>query len=535
MNSTIDIKSITLKADGFYPSGRFDREPRNDNDCSIKCRKIAFVIHHIDFIENMGIPYLSSVAKKIGWEVHLIIYNKQTAEDDFKRINPTVVGYSAMSADASVYLNINSHLKSKFEFISIMGGPHPTYFPDVRFEDGIDFICRGEGELAFQQFLLNLEVGEKLDSISNLGTKDWLNPLGQLIENLDELPMPDRDLTFDKTELGRSPLKIFMTHRGCPFQCTYCYNNPLNKMQQGLGKSSRGFSPRRVIAEINAVRAKWPLTFIKFQDDLFSPKTSWLREFSPLYAREVGIPFNTLERLDLVNEERLRLLVQANCKSLTFAIDSANPRIRSEILKRGMRLSNEEIAEGLKRVNKAGISTMINFILGVPTSTIQDELDAVELSVAGNASLAITSTLVPYPGTEVYDYVIEHKLIERHTTVEEGKRPVVKLMEDNQFSSIQKRSILNCFSDKEKDILLNISTVFSVMVSMPWTRKALYFMVKNIPPNSLFILFAILTKGYKTDKYIYPTGMSLITKFQFLFKAIRIEGGRMLGRNKQVA
>lgn len=498
-------------------------------------KKIAFLIHHVDFIENLGLPYLSSIAKQLGWGVELIVYDKERIEEDFKRINPAIVAYSAMSADASIYLNINKQLKSKFDFIALMGGPHPTYFPDVRFEEEIDFICRGEGEEVFQEFLLNLEHDKPMDDVKNLGTKDFLNPLRPLIANLDDLPMPDRDLMFANTELGASPLKIFMTHRGCPFKCTYCYNNPLNEMQKGLGKTSRGFSPARVIAEIKAVQEKWPLTFIKFQDDLFSPKTSWVREFAPLYEREIGIPFNTLERLDLVTDERLGLLKNAGCKSLTFAIDSANERIRKEILKRGMTLNNEEIASRLRMVHDSGISTMINFILGVPTSGVQDELDAVELAVSGNASLAITSTLVPYPGTEVYSYIMEHGYMDRPTTVEEGKRPVVTMMEDQQFSSIQKRSMLNCFSDKEKDILLNISTVFTVMVSMPWTRHLLYFLVKHMPPNQMFVIFAILAKGYKTDKHIYPTGMPFTQKLGFLFKALRIEGGRMLGRKKKMA
>lgn len=497
-------------------------------------KTIAFVIHHVDFIENLGMPYLSSVAKSRGWQTDLIIYDKRTIDADFRRINPSIVGYSAMSADAAIYLKINAYLKSKYQFTSIMGGPHPTYFPDARFEDGIDFICRGEGELAFDEFLDKFESGGDLESIQNFGTKMKLNPLRSLIRNLDDLPMPDRDLMFANTELGRSRLKIFMTHRGCPYSCTYCYNNPLNAMQKGLGKSSRGLSPHRVIEEIKAVQMKWPMTFIKFQDDLFAPKTAWLREFAGLYAKEVGLPFNTLERLDLITDERLRLYKLAGCASLTFAIDSANPRIREEILERQMQCGNEEIAARLRKVKEAGINTMVNFMLGVPTSTVQDEFDAVELSIAGKVSLAITSTLVPYPGTAIYNYVMQHKLLDGPTTVEANKRPVVKLIEDQQFSSIQKRSILNCFTEKEKDVLLNISTVFSVMVAFPRLRRMMYWLVRALPPNSVGIVVAILAKAYKTDRFIYPTNMPLSQKLYFLFKALKIESGRMLGLSKNI-
>ena len=128
-------------------------------------KTIAFVIHHVDFIENLGIPYLSAVAKARGWHVDLILYDKKTVDANFKRINPAIVAYSAMSADAAVYLKINSELKSRYRFTSIIGGPHPTYFPDVRFEEDIDFIFRGEGEPAFDEFLEKYENGGDLEAI----------------------------------------------------------------------------------------------------------------------------------------------------------------------------------------------------------------------------------------------------------------------------------------------------------------------------------------------------------------------------------
>lgn len=510
------------------------REGAQDQQKVPMNKTIAFLVHYIDFIENLGVPYLSAVAKQRGWNVDLLVFDKRTVDREFKRIRPDIVCYSVMSADISQVREINRYLKSRYDFVSIMGGPHPTFFPDVRFEDGWDYICRGEGEHAFGEFLDRFADGGDLESVPNFGSSRFLTPLGHLNEELDALPYPDRDLVFANTELGRSRIKVFMTSRGCPFTCTYCFNNPLNEMQKGLGKRIRAFSPERVIAEIDAVRSKYPLSFIKFQDDLFSPKTSWLAEFSKLYKREVGLPFNALERLDLVTEERLALFKEANCSSLTFAIDSANPRIRRDILERGMRIDNDEIVRRLQRVRDYGIHTYTNFILGSPTSAIADELDGAEINARGRVTLGMTSTLVPYPGTAIYRYCVQHGLLDKHVTVEDGKRPIVQLMDDKQFSSIQKRSILTCFTDKEKDVLLNISTAFPVMSAIPWLRRVLYFLARHLPPNPLFVWLAIAVKAYKMDRYIYPTGMPVIDKLRFFFKAMKIESGRMWGKVKEV-
>ena len=57
-----------------------------------------------------------------------------------------------------------------------------------------------------------------------------------------------QDLTFANTELGGSFLKIFMTSRGCPFTCTYCFNNPLNEMQKAVEDAVRETSIIRSIS-----------------------------------------------------------------------------------------------------------------------------------------------------------------------------------------------------------------------------------------------------------------------------------------------
>jgi radical SAM superfamily enzyme YgiQ (UPF0313 family) len=483
-------------------------------------KTLAFVINQVDFVENLGIPFLSATAKQLGWHVELFVFDQDTIDEEMRRVKPDLIGYSVMSSDADSFLYINNYLKNRYDFISIMGGPHPTYFPDVRLEDGIDYICRGEGEVCFAEFLTRLERHESVDDIPNLGSAHFLNPLGDLIADLDSLPMPDRDLTFQKTELGQSKLKLFCQSRGCPFSCSYCFNNPLNQMQKGLGKSYRFFSPERVCAEINELRSRYPLTFVKFQDDLFCPKTDWLQDFCTVYQREVNLPFYALERLDLIDEERIRMLKEANCRSLGFAIDSSDISIRKGLLGRGMHLTNEEIIDRLRMVRSHGIYTVTNFILGVPQASAQIDFDGTKINSEGRVTYGMSTILVPYPGTAIYNNVVEKNLLDEDISDLKKTRP---------FSSIQKRSVLNCFTAKEKDVQFNLSVMYPVLGAYPRWRPFLYFLCRHLPPNPLFVFLAVLEKGFKMDQYVYPTHESPWRKLKMFLKARRLEKERMWG------
>lgn len=80
-------------------------------------------------MEPLGIMYLSSVIKKLGHEVGLVI----TSEDLERKVaefNPDFVGYSIITGDERFYDGVNKGLKSQFDFVSIAGGPHPTFFQD---------------------------------------------------------------------------------------------------------------------------------------------------------------------------------------------------------------------------------------------------------------------------------------------------------------------------------------------------------------------------------------------------------------------
>lgn len=469
----------------------------------------------MDFVDNFGITYLSAVAKQTGWNTHLTVFSPRTIDRVMLAVRPELVCYSAMSSDADIYLRINRLIKSKYNVTTIMGGPHATFFPEVIEDEHLDFICQGEGEPAFEEFLGTFKKGGNCHAIANFCSKTQKNDIRPLVENLDSLPMPDRDIVFQATELGASPLKTFMTSRGCPYACSYCHNAAFQELYRRKGKVYRTHSPRRIVEEIKVIRGRYPLKFIKFEDDMFAASLPWLDEFSRIYAQEIGIPFNCLQRMEYVTEERVRLIKAAGGVSISASIDSANERIREELLNRNMRLDNAEIRDRIRIIKRAGLNILTNTIFGIPTSTLEDEYEALRLGIDSGVDFASATILAPFPRTPIWRYCKEHNLLEENAEV--------------QMKSVQARSLLTCFTEKEKDIQWNLSVFFPAIVKFPLLRWLLLWIARKSKSRSIYSGVFILCKSYMYSRYIFPFRGSWLAKVKFLKKAWRLEGGRILG------
>src|SRR3989338_1371004 len=239
--------------------------------------KILFVIHQLDYADHIAIAYLSSIAKQLNHLTFFCNMDKDDLNISISKINPDIVAYSVNILGYNKIVEANKKAKESHSFISIMGGPHPTYSPETFPESGMDVYCVGEGEYAFKEFLLQVEKGESFDDVANLITENKANPVRPLIRNLDELPFPDRDLVLSNSFLKNTAKKTFYATRGCPFKCSYCCNNYYHELYKAKGPIVRRFSVERIIQEIEDVKSKYRADFIKFGDDLFALKVDdWL-------------------------------------------------------------------------------------------------------------------------------------------------------------------------------------------------------------------------------------------------------------------
>lgn len=468
--------------------------------------KVLFVIDGEDFIDPMGPAYLLAAAKRVGHEGDvLILSNSKNPFEEIRDYEPNVVAYSAVTGTHQRYFAFNKALKEFFpKIFTIMGGAHPTYYPECVNYQPIDVICMGEGEGAFVELLDKLaggQKGEALYDIKNLGFPNGpINLKRPLIGDLDSLPLPDRDPIFRKApNMGLFPLKTFMTSRGCPFPCSYCFEPILKKMYRGFGKYERRHSVDRVIEEILDLKKRWPVEFIKFEDDLFvlAKNDPWLEEFAERYPREVGIPFNALVRIDSINETMARLLKQAGCVSLNIAIDSANLEIRKRVIHKNF--TNEKIIENSHLLERYGINIFNNMILGLPPlepeqswSIIQDDKDAVDLEIASGVKFSSRSILMPYPRTEIGKWCED--------------KGYFKMNVDEFGESLLERSPLGCFDEEQKDVMKNILYLSGLAVW--WPRLAPFIKNRAVHwrnrfAKKLFLAIYYLVKVYTLKKYIY--------------------------------
>ena len=452
--------------------------------------KVLFVIKQLDFADHIAIPYLSAMAKQLGWNTDLCILDNTDLSDKIGLYRPDVVAYSANILSFDSMVSSNQAARKKYQFVSIMGGPHPTFSPETFPMSGMDAYCMGEGELAFRDFLMCVEDNRAFDDIRNLITTSRRNDVRNLIEDLDSLPFPDRDITLSGTYLKNTPKKTFYTTRGCPFNCNYCCNNHYKQLYHGKGRLVRRFSVERILKEIEFVQSHYRMDFIKFGDDLFAVNADdWLLEFSEAYSRRIGIPFNCYLRFDRVDPELLRLLKKAGCYSVHLSVDSTSEFVREKVLGRKMR--KVDIAKELTLINSFGINTWVNYMLAAPESSLEDDLATIALNKKSKVTYAAYSTTVPMKGTRLYEYCIDRKLIDPESHI-------------GDMNGCTKMSTLNSISDREKKIRYNIFLLGAVIAKLPFPldRFAL-MMIKIIPPNRFFIKIREIYYQYFIENKIF--------------------------------
>jgi len=199
--------------------------------------RIAFVQNV--YMEYPGIMYLASLLKYKGNEVEVFIGgNIGHLANEIRNFNPDIVGFSCTTGIHQFALKIARAIKSCTKAITVFGGPHPTFFPEIIKEDVVDVVCMGEGEGALSDLAdavnRKIEIRKIFNCWIKQGSQIIKNDVRPLIEDLDSLPFPDRSIYYHKYPFMNRSQKVFIAGRGCPYKCTYCFNQSMQRLYKGL-------------------------------------------------------------------------------------------------------------------------------------------------------------------------------------------------------------------------------------------------------------------------------------------------------------
>lgn len=385
-------------------------------------------------VPPLGVTYVAAVAEQAGYDVQIIDclvegfqnpvslknamvrygLSDQAIEERIRKYKPDIVGVSCVLTnkykDAHHLCQLAKSIDKKI--ITVMGGAHPTTFPDVVMEDeSVDFAVLGEGDYALPELIVCLEKGLSLEHFDGLAYREGpavrINLKKKFIEDLDALPFPARhllpmklysDILQPHGDFMRGPFATMITSRGCPARCIFCSALKL------WGPRYRPRSSKNVLAEIEQLVTTYGVKEIHFEDDNMTAIAQRSKEiFQGMIDKRYDLTWCAPNGLAVfaLNEEIVALMQKSGCFSVAIAIESGCQEVLDGIVHKPLNL--QKVKPLVQKMRALGLHTKAFFIIGFPDET--KEQISMTLDFAKNIGLdwVALNIATPLPGTTMYD------------------------------------------------------------------------------------------------------------------------------------
>lgn len=368
----------------------------------------------------LNICYIAAEVRKNHPQVELRLLdgeNLRVSHDDVEKevrdFQPDIVG---MTFPTPAYLTVKecaARVKKVGRQIQVVvGGPHPSAFPAEILDEmsDIDLCFSGESEKSFSEYIGKCLHGGAITDIQGLTYRDAAgkghrNPNHELIEDLDTLDFPARDLLPHIKYYSHAVKRVstrncgnMITSRGCPYDCTYCESKVI------WTRKARVRSPMNVVNEIEEMVTKYGIGEINFHDDIFPMRRDRTIEICQMIQqRKLDVRWICMSRVNFVWDDVMAEMHKAGCRRIMFGLESGSNTILKNIKKNA---TVERAYEAVQICKKAGIETMGSFMvgnIGETEDTIRETIDFAKKLDLDTASFFVA---IPYPGTELYSQAV---------------------------------------------------------------------------------------------------------------------------------
>ncbi|MFA4999783.1 MAG: radical SAM protein [Patescibacteria group bacterium] len=339
---------------------------------------------------------INELKEKVDWPLKIALVGDHITAQPEESLKYSKVDYVLAGGDYDFGVaNLAEHLAGQAEL-----------------EPGWYWRVGGEWDSAGRNEAINWADGEfKNPEFRNSGARQDYH-----LHDLNVLPAIDRELTkwrmyaYKNGNFKFTPGAYMMSGRDCWWgRCSFCSWTTLFP-----GKDFRTRSARLALDEVGQLI---DLGIKEIMEDSGSlPIGDWLTEFCSGmiergYNKKVVMSCNM--RINGIRDlETWKLMKQAGFRFILFGLESASQKTLDAISK-GLKV--EEIEPGLKMCKEAGLEPHITTMIGYPWESREDAQKTVDLAAdlfkKGYVDTLQATVLIPYPGTPLYKYCYDNRLL----------------------------------------------------------------------------------------------------------------------------
>lgn len=373
----------------------------------------------------LGIGYVASYLEKYGNHEVVIVdahsdnLNIQETADKILSYNPEVAGFTCTTHNRLQTISVIKLLKKrKPSLMIIVGGPFFSLADRNTMEvvPEIDCVVRREGEITTKELLDVWSDRQKMKNILGITYRDndgriITNEDRPFLKDLSQLPFP----AWHLYDLDKYQKKIYGTEfrtigvisaRGCPNVCVFCCNAAYCKSILRLR------DPKNFVDELEFLNKKYGFEGFNFWDDTLTISKKHVMDIcQEILNRNLNIKWYARARVNTVDEEMIDLMKRAGCVRISFGIESGSPRVL-KVIKKGITL--EQARKAVKLSSETGFIVSLNFIVNLPTETMEDlkmTADLIkEFNQLPNVSSSYGFALI-YPGTEMEGFAKKNGIL----------------------------------------------------------------------------------------------------------------------------
>jgi anaerobic magnesium-protoporphyrin IX monomethyl ester cyclase len=360
----------------------------------------------------LGLMYLAGSVKNLpGVQVSLVDAANEglTAEETAARIlalSPDLIGISVGSCGVRHTPALLASLKAaRKDALTIGGGVHATVFDHLMLKEipTLDFVLRGEADESFPELCRRLMAGKKITGIAGLSHRargKIVRGELQLVQNLDAMPFPDRDI-LERYKYGIQffgfvlpKLPKFTTaysSRGCPYRCTFCAGTLYGRL--------RTRSARNVFQELQELYGNGYRTVI-FCDDNFTGDVARVDELCRIILEhKLEMHLGCVGTLHNVPDETLNLMHEAGFALIYVGAESGSD---AQLRRFKKPTKSEWLAGDIRRAKKAHLFTIASFITGEQGETPSDHEASKALVRKVRPHVCEIGPLMLFPGSQLW-------------------------------------------------------------------------------------------------------------------------------------